>query len=137
MLDGHPIFEITARAFTKVPQDAAHRNPEKVMIEEPMYVIFNVALSTSWGAKPPNPGQPCRGDGKDPKVNAICDSFPMYMKIDYIRLYQDLGDDLDSDNYMQVGCDPKSHPTREWILAHIEEYQDWDNPALDVAGQAV
>ncbi|KAI9985947.1 hypothetical protein PInf_024738 [Phytophthora infestans] len=61
------------------------------------------ALSSSWGTMPPNPSQACRGDGKDPATNAICDAFPMYMKIDYIRLYQDLGDDLEADNHMRVG----------------------------------
>ncbi|TMW65144.1 hypothetical protein Poli38472_009311 [Pythium oligandrum] len=136
MLDGHPIFEITADAFSNVPQDSTKSNPQKVMLEEPMYLIFNVALSTSWGSKPPNPGKPCRGDGKDPKTNKICDAFPMYMKIDYIRLYQDLGTDLDDDNLMQIGCDPESHPTREWILGHIDEYEDHDNKMVDVPGGA-
>jgi hypothetical protein len=106
------------------------------MLEEPMYIIFNVALSSSWGTKPPNPGSECRGDGNDPVANAICDSFPMYMKIDYIRLYQDLGDDLDDDNYMQVGCDPASHPTKKWIDGHIDEYVDDDNPWKEVSGKA-
>jgi beta-glucan synthesis-associated protein KRE6 len=135
-LDGHPLFEVTAESFEKVPQDAKKSNPQKLMIEEPMYIIFNVALSTSWGATPPNPGKPCRGDGKDPITNAICDEFPMYMKIDYIRLYQDTAEDLEPDNYMQIGCDPASHPTKEWINGHIDEYQDFDNLAIDVAGGA-
>ncbi|GLD99611.1 hypothetical protein PINS_up008337 [Pythium insidiosum] len=60
----------------------------------------------------------------------------MYMKVDYIRLYQDLGDDLDADNYMQVGCDPSSHPTREWILGHLKDYEDADNKMVEVPGQA-
>ncbi|TMW58975.1 hypothetical protein Poli38472_007120 [Pythium oligandrum] len=136
MLDGYPIFEVTADTFTSVPQDSAKSNPQKIMLEEPMYLIMNVALSTSWGSKPPNPGKVCRGDGSDATANAICDEFPMYLKVDYIRLYQDQGTDLDADNYMQVGCDPKSHPTREWILGHIDSYQDYDNMLIDVAGGA-
>ncbi|OWY92720.1 Beta-glucan synthesis-associated protein [Phytophthora megakarya] len=60
----------------------------------------------------------------------------MYMKIDYIRLYQDLGDDLEADNYMSVGCDPASHPTKEWIEGHIDEYEDDDNKWEEVAGKA-
>ncbi|KAF1787953.1 Concanavalin A-like lectin/glucanase domain [Phytophthora cactorum] len=111
-------------------------NPQKVMLEEPMYMIYNVALSRSWGTTPPNAGSECRGDGKDPVANAICDSFPMYMKIDYIRLYQDRGDDLEADNYMQVGCDPASHPTKKWIDGHIDEYVDDDNPWKEVSGKA-
>ncbi|KAE9071480.1 hypothetical protein PF010_g22548, partial [Phytophthora fragariae] len=85
------------------------------------------AVSSSWGAKPPNPGKECRGDGSDPVTNKICDSFPMYLKMDHIRLYQDLADDFEADNYMHVGCDPKTHPTKKWIDAHIDEYQDDDN----------
>lgn len=99
-------------------------------------MIFNVSLSSSWCATPPNPGKECRGDGKDPVTNVICDSFPMYMKIDHIRLYQDLATDLEADNYMQVGCDPASHPTQEWIEAHIDEYEDNDNKWEEVAGKA-
>ncbi|TMW58980.1 hypothetical protein Poli38472_007125 [Pythium oligandrum] len=136
MLDGHPIFEITSDAFSNVGQDADKTNPQKIMLEEPMYLIMNVALSTTWGARPPNPGKVCRGDGSDPATNAISDEFPMYLKVDYIRLYQDLGSDLEADNYMQVGCDPASHPTREWILGHIDSYEDWDNLMVDVAGGA-
>ncbi|KAG6953265.1 hypothetical protein JG688_00012912 [Phytophthora aleatoria] len=119
-----------------VTGENGYTNPKKIMIEEPLYVIFNVALSSSWGATPPNPSQECRGDGKDPTTNAICDSFPMYMKIDYIRLYQDLAGDLEADNYMQVGCDPASHPTKEWIEGHIDEYEDDDNKWEEVAGKA-
>ncbi|ETI44505.1 hypothetical protein F443_10802 [Phytophthora nicotianae P1569] len=136
LLHGEPLFEVTTESVVNVPQNANKTNPKKIMIEEPLYVIFNVALSSSWGTTPPNPGQECRGDGKDPTTNVICDSFPMYMKIDYIRLYQDLGDDLEPDNYMQVGCDPASHPTKEWIDAHIDEYEDDDNKWEEVAGMA-
>uniref|UniRef100_H3GJH7 GH16 domain-containing protein n=2 Tax=Phytophthora ramorum TaxID=164328 RepID=H3GJH7_PHYRM len=135
-LDGSPIFEVTTDAFSNVPQNSKKNNPQKVMLEEPMYLIYNVALSSSWGTTPPNAGRECRGDGNDPVANAICDSFPMYMKIDYIRLYQDLGDDLPADSYMQVGCDPASHPTKKWIDAHIDEYVDDDNTWKEVSGKA-
>ncbi|GMF58659.1 unnamed protein product [Phytophthora fragariaefolia] len=136
MLHGEPLFEVTTESIVNVPQNSNKTNPQKIMIEEPLYIIFNVALSSSWGATPPNPGKECRGDGKDEVANKICDSFPMYMKIDCIRLYQDLGDDLEADNYMQVGCDPASHPTKEWIEGHIDEYEDDDNKWEEVAGKA-
>ncbi|EEY70178.1 uncharacterized protein PITG_18933 [Phytophthora infestans T30-4] len=42
----------------------------------------------------------------------------------------------DADNFMQVGCDPASHPTQEWIEAHIDEYEDNDNKWEEVAGKA-
>ncbi|EEY58631.1 uncharacterized protein PITG_10741 [Phytophthora infestans T30-4] len=85
MLNGAPIFEVTTDAFSNVPQNANKSNPVKLV--------------------------GC--DGADEETNRICDEFPMYMKIDYIRLYQDLSEDLPADSYMQLGCDPKSHPTKE------------------------
>ncbi|KAG2520877.1 hypothetical protein BBI17_005440 [Phytophthora kernoviae] len=136
MLQGSPLFEVTSESVENVPQNAKKTNPQKIMIEEPLYIIFNVALSSTWGATPPNPGKECRGNGTDETVNRICDSFPMYMNVDYIRLYQDLADDLEADNYMQVGCDPASHPTKEWIEGHIDEYEDHDNMWKEVTGKA-
>ncbi|RHY99225.1 hypothetical protein DYB35_011381 [Aphanomyces astaci] len=127
MIDGVPLFEIPAEALESPPQNAAKSNPKKLMIEEPLYLIFNTALSTSWGTVPPNAGKPCRGDGLDPKVNRICDAYPLYLKLDYIRVWQNT-------STMSVGCDPASHPTRLWIDGHKSEYEDIDNPNIDVWG---
>ena len=102
------------------------------MLEEPMYVIFNVALSTSWGTTPPNPGAPCRGNDSTAQNNAICDGFPMYMKLDYIRVYQDLS----PSSTMAIGCDPSTHPTKQWIEDHIDEYETEDNKVIEVHGGA-
>ncbi|POM68836.1 Beta-glucan synthesis-associated protein [Phytophthora palmivora] len=132
-VEGQVIFEIPAEALTNPPQDIAHMNPKKIMVEEPMYIIFNVALSSSWGSSPPNAGSgDCYGDGSDATSNAICDSFPMYMKIDYIRLYQDTSKSTD----MTIGCDPSSHPTKQWIEDNIDDYTDTDNPYTVVSGLA-
>ncbi|CAI5739115.1 unnamed protein product [Peronospora destructor] len=136
MLEGAPLYEIPSKAIVDVPQNAKKTNPQKIMVEEPLYIIMNVALSSTWGITPPNAGKQCRGNGTDEVVNKICDSFPMHMKVDYMRLYQDLGDDLDADNYMQVGCDPKSHPTKKWIEGHLDEYEDNNNMYKDVSGKA-
>ncbi|TYZ63963.1 hypothetical protein PybrP1_004205 [[Pythium] brassicae (nom. inval.)] len=108
MLAGQPIYEIPASSITNPPQDAAKSNPVKIMVEEPMYMIFNVALSSTWG------------NGTDPITNKICDSFPMYLKIDYIRVYQDTS----------------AGSKMQWIQDHIESYQDYDNLAIDVSGKA-
>lgn len=132
MVEDIPIFEIPADTLENPPQDSAKSNPRKLMVEEPMYIILNVALSTSWGSKPPNPGSPCVGDGKDAKTNKICADFPMYMKLDYIRVYQDTS----SNSTMSVGCDPASHPTAQWIEDHIDEYTTFDNPLIEVLGGA-
>eukprot|EP00644_Phytophthora_capsici_P003446 jgi/Phyca11/528553/estExt2_fgenesh1_pm.C_PHYCAscaffold_310025 len=47
MLHGEPLFEVTTESIVNVPQNSKKDNPKKIMIEEPMYVIFNVALSSS------------------------------------------------------------------------------------------
>ncbi|KAE8914467.1 hypothetical protein PF003_g2124 [Phytophthora fragariae] len=113
--------------------DAAQMNPKKLMLEEPMYVIFNVALSSTWGTTPPNAGNgDCYGDGSDATTNAICDAFPMYLKIDYIRVYQDKS----AGSSMAVGCDPSTHPTKQWIEDNIASYVDDDNPWTEVSGKA-
>ncbi|KAG2516589.1 hypothetical protein BBI17_007938, partial [Phytophthora kernoviae] len=132
MLSDQPLYEIPAQTVTNPPQGKGDTNPRKIMIEEPLYIIFNVAMSSKWGAQPPNPKNPCRGDGMDPVANRICDSFPMYLKIDYIRVYQDLS----NDSIMSVGCDPKTHPTRQWIIDHLEEYEDDNNQLVVVRGKA-
>ncbi|GAB9477710.1 Beta-glucan synthesis-associated protein skn1, partial [Globisporangium polare] len=132
MLHGNPIFEIPAETVINVGQDEIKSNPVRTFPEEPMYMVLNVALSAQWGAVPPNPGKPCRGDGEDAVTNKICDSFPMYMKIDYVRVYQDTSENSN----MAVGCDPKTHPTRQWIQDYIDEYTDNDNQHIDVNGGA-
>ncbi|OQR80536.1 beta-glucan synthesis-associated protein [Achlya hypogyna] len=53
----------------------------------------------------------------------------MYMEIDYIRIWQDTAT-------MSVGCDPASHPTKEFIKAHISNYTDVRNPDKPVIGHA-
>ena len=139
-LNGAPIFEIPASSMTNPPQGGKVSNPRKIMIEEPSYFLFNVAMASAWGATPPNwEVGPCRGNATDPADPArrkvtdnICDSFPMYMWIDYIRVWQDLS----PSSTMNIGCDPPTHPTKEFIDAYILNYTDPSNPALSVAGGA-
>ncbi|KDO30784.1 hypothetical protein SPRG_04685 [Saprolegnia parasitica CBS 223.65] len=137
-LDGAPIFEIPASSMTNPPQGGKEPNPKKIMIEEPSYILFNVAMASAWGATPPNwQVGPCRGNASIPTPgsdefkmsNNICDSFPMYLSIDYIRVWQDA-------SRMSYGCDPATHPTKEFIKAHITNYTDPLNLDLPVAGGA-
>eukprot|EP00992_Anisonema_acinus_P010736 TRINITY_DN6812_c0_g1_i1.p1 TRINITY_DN6812_c0_g1~~TRINITY_DN6812_c0_g1_i1.p1 ORF type:complete len:509 (-),score=86.23 TRINITY_DN6812_c0_g1_i1:26-1504(-) len=64
---------------------------------EPMYIIMNLALSSSFG--PVSPNLP----------------FPSEFLIDYVRVYQP---------YEAIGCDPPSHPTAQYIQAHQQAYED-------------
>jgi hypothetical protein len=54
------------------------------------------------------------------------------LKIDYIRVYQDLS----PGSIMSVGCDPPTHPTSQWILDHLSEYEDDENKLVEVRGKA-
>jgi hypothetical protein len=56
----------------------------------------------------------------------------MALQIDYVRVYQDMS----SSSSMSVGCDPASHPTKQWIQDHIDEYADTANPVVEVVGKA-
>ncbi|RHY56628.1 hypothetical protein DYB38_010006 [Aphanomyces astaci] len=140
MLEDAPLFEIPSVTLTKPPQagPGKPRNPIKLPIEEPLYIIFNIAVARAWGATPPNADiGPCRGNASKPvpgtyefnKTQNICDSFPMYMEIEYIRVYQDKSS-------MFVGCDPPTHPTKQWIDGHIKWYTDAKNPMIRVDGGA-
>ncbi|KAF0758774.1 hypothetical protein AaE_003835 [Aphanomyces astaci] len=140
MLDGAPLFEIPSVTFTKPPQagPGKPRNPVKSPIEEPLYIIINIAVARAWGATPPNANiGPCRGDANTPKpgtpefnkTHNICDSFPMYMEIEYIRVYQEKSS-------MYIGCDPPTHPTKEWIDGHLEWYTNVNNTMIRVDGGA-
>ncbi|CAK4080544.1 unnamed protein product [Aphanomyces euteiches] len=138
MLEDAPVFEIPAESLENVPKSNTTRNPAKLMIEEPMYLIVNVAVARAWGATPPNANVgPCRGDGINPPrysrewnfSNNICNSFPMFFQVDYIRIYQ-------ATTGMSVGCDPASHPTKAWIDGHIDLYTDFHNRDVTVAGGA-
>jgi hypothetical protein len=133
MIGGFPVFEIPASSITIVPQNEKGKNPKRIFPDEPMYIVVNIAMSANWGATPPNPGFPCRGDGSNERINRICDSFPMYLKVDYIRVYQDTS----FSSRMSVGCDPKSHPTKDWIKDHLEEYEDEANKVVPVAGGGI
>ncbi|RQM18666.1 hypothetical protein B5M09_009407 [Aphanomyces astaci] len=140
MLEDAPLFEIPSVTLTKPPQagPGEPRNPIKLPIEEPLYIIFNIAVARAWGATPPNADiGPCRGNASKPvpgtyefnKTQNICDSFPMYMEIEYIRVYQEKSS-------MFLGCDPPTHPTKKWIDGHIQWFTDAKNPMIRVDGGA-
>ncbi|VDB99595.1 unnamed protein product [Peniophora sp. CBMAI 1063] len=66
--------------------------------QEPMYVIMNLGMSSSF-------------------ITIDYDNlvFPAKMRVDYVRVYQE------ADKY-NVGCDPKDFPTAEYIDTYQEAY---------------
>jgi len=100
------------------------------MPEEPMYIILNTAMSSTWGFEPPpgcgnpNPCYDCsRAECACACPTNLCQNFPAAFLIDYVRVYQD------STNTDQViGCSPDSHPTAAFIQGNQPLYMN--NPPM-------
>lgn len=93
---------------------------ERVIMDEPMYIIFNLGISYNFGAI---------------SNQIFDDDWPYIMKVDWVRVYQP----TDSIN---IGCDPPGMPTAAYINKHTEAYsnpnlttwEDYMQSAPDVAG---
>ncbi|KAF8897828.1 glycoside hydrolase family 16 protein [Infundibulicybe gibba] len=70
---------------------------------DPTYLIVNLGMSKNFG-----------------EVDFNHLTFPNHLRVDYIRVYQ-------PPDAINIGCDPKSFPTLDYINAHIEAYT---NPNL-------
>ena len=91
---------------------------------EPMYLLMNVAVSSSWGFPTPCPENcecECFECGNPACACALpsgyCDNFPSHMEIDYVRVYQAVNE---SKHYL--GCSPEHRPTDLWIKGHAKRY---------------
>ncbi len=94
--------------------------------DEPMYIIFNVAMSKTWGF--PNPLPPgcsddcydCRDPACSCAVNkGFCNTLPAHMTADYVRVWQPR-----NDTRYSIGCSTSHRPTRRWIDGHKERYME-------------
>ncbi|KAF8584647.1 glycoside hydrolase family 16 protein [Ramaria rubella] len=99
-VDGTPSYAITSGA---VPADPLVEISQRLVSVEPMSIILNLGMSTSF--------QP---------VDFTELTFPADLLIDYVRIYQQTGK-------TNIGCDPSSYPTSDYIANHIEAYT---NPNL-------
>ena len=96
--------------------------------QEPMYLILNTALSSTWGFPAPcPPGCACDCfDCKNPAcacalAHGFCESLPAHFLVDSVRVYQD-----QTDARSKVGCSTDTHPSRKFIEAHKARYADPD-----------
>jgi len=97
---------------------------------EPSYLIFNTAVSSTWGFPfdVPDTCTQCY-DCDDPKCSC---NFPAgfckmlredtAMYIDSVRVYQSRDPDAHVGANHSVGCDPIEYPTQEWIKGHSYQY---------------
>ena len=84
-------------------------NPWYVLSILTQYIIFNLGMSNNFG-------------GID--WSNLEDLWPFEMVVDWVRVYQD------PDN-INIGCDTKDYPTKDYIERHIEAYT---NPNLTLWG---
>jgi hypothetical protein len=98
---------------------------------EPMSLVFNTAVSSTWGfpfVVPPNCVK-CY-DCDDP--NCACSLGPGFckmlrkrdvvMSIDSVRVYQSRDPSAHVGANHTIGCDPPEFPTRSWIKGHESNY---------------
>jgi len=81
-----------------VGPDAMAQISNRLVPEEPMSIVMNLAISESFQA-----------------VDIPNMVFPSELKIDYVRVYQRKGD-------KNVGCDPRDYPTSQYIADHMDVY---------------
>jgi beta-glucan synthesis-associated protein KRE6 len=98
---------------------------------EPSYLIFNIAVSSTWGFPYDTP-ESCKKcyDCDDPKCS--CTFAPGFCKmlretdvallIDSVRVYQTSNPSAHTGGNHTLGCDPVDYPTREWIKGHSYRY---------------
>ncbi|KAJ7066571.1 glycoside hydrolase family 16 protein [Mycena amicta] len=104
---GTESWTVTADA---IGPDEAVEISQRLIPEEPMYLILNLGMSPGFQAQ----------DFKHM-------TFPNKMFIDYVRVYQREGVSEGST------CDPSSHPTADYINKHINAYT---NPNLTIWSDA-
>ncbi|GMI57710.1 hypothetical protein TeGR_g9975 [Tetraparma gracilis] len=95
--------------------------------DEPSYVIFNTAVSSTWGFPYDTPAT-CKKcyDCSDPACACalppgFCDTLDAgktSMLVDYVRVYQTDEHEKHVGQKHTLGCDPLDHPTREYIKGH-------------------
>lgn len=93
---------------------------------EPMYLIMNTAVASSWGFPTPCPeGCSCKCfECGNPDCDCAlpvgyCDNFPASFEIDYVRVWQ-----AKNEPKHQLGCSTKEKPTDLFIKAHKKRYME-------------
>ncbi|QLL32994.1 hypothetical protein HG536_0D05160 [Torulaspora globosa] len=78
--------------------------------KEPMSIVMNLGISNNWAY-----------------IDWQYIFFPVTMSIDYVRIYQPNGS-------VDMTCDPASHPTYDYIQAHLNAYMNPNLTTWEEAG---
>ncbi|KAJ3552544.1 hypothetical protein NM688_g4097 [Phlebia brevispora] len=103
MSNGQPTYRLGAAAVGPDMGINGSMVGQRRIPEEPMSIVLNLAISSSWQTV-------------DPSTMV----FPSEMLVDYVRVYQ-------RSDSLNVGCDPPRFPTADYINRHPEAYS---NPNL-------
>ncbi|OMJ24338.1 putative beta-glucan synthesis-associated protein [Smittium culicis] len=116
--NGIPVFKIDSRA---IGPNKLSKIGQRVISEEPMYIIMNLGFSNSFGS-----------------IDFENIKFPASLLIDYVRLYQ-------HPDRIKLSCDPEDRPTSQYIMDHALAYYNpnitfWDQtgygiPEYDINSQ--
>lgn len=95
--------------------------------EEPMYLLLNTAMSSTWGFNCVGQTDDCACDCfdcNDPKCacavpKGLCGMLPVSFEIDWVRVYQS-----PNNPNQTIGCSPPNYPTKVFIEGHISDYMD-------------
>ncbi|KAL4079863.1 glycoside hydrolase family 16 protein [Scleroderma yunnanense] len=82
---------------------------QRLISVEPMSIVLNLGMSPSWQS-----------------VNMSTLTFPVEMRVDYVRVYQRRGE-------TNIGCNPNNYPTADYINRHMDTY---NNPNLTAWNQS-
>lgn len=101
--------------------------------DEPMYLIMNTAVASSWGFPIPCPEEcdcscfECGNPDCDCGFpDGFCDNLPANFEIDYVRVYQAV-----NESKHQLGCSTDERPTSLFVEGHKERYmEDGDKKPL-------
>ena len=93
---------------------------------EPMYMIMNTAVASTWGFPAPCPeGCDCKcfecgnPDCYCALPTGYCENFPANFEIDYVRVWQA----VDEPKH-QLGCSTKDRPSDLFIKGHEKRYKE-------------
>lgn len=95
---------------------------------EPMYLLMNTAVASSWGFPKPCPeGCECECyECGNPECtcglpDGFCDNFPASFEIEWVRAYQ-----ARDDSRHVVGCSTRDRPTAKYIEGHKKNYANYE-----------
>lgn len=82
---------------------------QRLVTEEPMYMVLNLGISENFGAV---------------HFVGLQKLWPVQMEVDYVRVYQD-------PKKKNIGCDPADRPTASYISRFPEAYSNANITTFD------